>query len=107
MNGKRVCYANIDNIDEPGQLHSFIRTFAARTHLGSIVISPESKFQEVSNFGLPYMILARRSDTLFDRYILEVYKTGGCIKFMLAKVIKMDPPFKMTTEMLMNRDLSN
>ena len=32
-----ICYASIDNSDEPVQMHSLIRTLAARTHLRSIV----------------------------------------------------------------------
>ena len=45
--------------------------------LFGILLSLESKFKEVSKFGLPYMILARRFDAFFERYILVIYRTGG------------------------------
>ena len=39
-----------------------------------------------------------------DRYILEVYKTDGCIKIRPTKVIKW-PSFKMVVKMLINIEL--
>ena len=34
-----VINATINNSDEPGQMHSLTRAFAARTHIGSNVVS--------------------------------------------------------------------
>ena len=44
---ERVCYANIDNSDEPVQTHSLTKAVAARTHLGSIVMSQLTKRKAV------------------------------------------------------------
>ena len=37
--GKLIClYVSIDNSEEPEQIHSLVRAFAARTHIGYIAL---------------------------------------------------------------------
>ena len=73
-----------------------------RCHSGSSAAtksSPESKFKEVTNFGLSCMILARSFDTFWGRYMLEVFSQGGC-KQVGRQILHKWPPFKMAAKIL-------